>query len=117
VKDIKAEVAKKRKVALYQRMDSDNWFTLWEVQYSDCDENYRPLPDGELREEPLEGYVRITEPVEVTFTAIGNDEIVAKAVEALNAEEQKVIRELNKKLADIRGRKNQLLALTHESAA
>jgi len=36
-------------------------------------------------------------------------------VASLNEEERRVIDELNRKLADIRGRKAQLLAITHQA--
>jgi hypothetical protein len=111
MKDMKAAVAKPRWVALYARMDSD-WYTVWEVEYSDRDEHYQLLPDGQLREVPVKGYVRITEPVAVEFRAIDNDEVVARAVESLNESERALLSEMSKKLAEIRERKSQLLALT-----
>lgn len=116
MKDINKEVARPRKLALYMRMNEHAWYTVWEVQYTDRDEHYTKLPEGEWREQPMEGYVRITEPMTVNFTAIGSEEIVQRAVESLNAEERAAIEDLNKKIASIRDRKNQLLALTHQTA-
>lgn len=112
--DIKGEVAKPRKIALYARMNDHVWFTIFEMQYVTHDEHYAPLPVGQHREVSFEGYVRITEPVDLKLTAIDDDSIVQKAVESLNEEERKAIEELNKKIVGIRERKNQLLSLTHQ---
>lgn len=115
MKNIKAEVAKPRKVALYASIDS-NYVSTWDVPYERYDEFYNPLPDGQLRELPIRNMVRITEPVEVQFRPISNDEAVAKAVESLNETERDLRRELNQKLAEIAEKRNQLLALTHEGS-
>lgn len=114
--DIKAAVEKPRFVALYSSMTIQHYM-LCEVFYRDHDEHYNRLPEGQKREAPLQGYVRVSEPVEVQFIAINQDEIVARAVESLNEEERKVIDELNQKLAQIREKRSQLLALTHEVAS
>ncbi len=114
MKDIKDIAAKPRKVALYASMDMSDYYYVADVMYVDYDEHFTPLPAGQLREYPKLNCVRITEPVEVTFTAISNDEVVAKAVESLNEEERKAIEELNAKIAAIREKKSQLLALTHQ---
>jgi hypothetical protein len=108
--DIKGEVAKRRAVALYARMDAHVYYTVFELHYSNHDEHFTPLPDGQRREISFEGYVRITEPVELKFTAIDDDSIV----QSLNEEERKAIEKLNATIAGIRERRNQLLALTHQ---
>lgn len=117
MKNIKQIVSKARKVAIYTSMTMQDFHTVCEVIYVDYDEHYAPLPEGQLREYPKTGYVRISEPVEVSFAAIDDDTVVRNAVEALNEEERRTLDELNKKLSDIRGRKNQLLALTHHTDA
>lgn len=114
MKNIKETVARPRTVALYSSMDMDDYYAVMEVLYVDYDEHYSPLPAGQKREYPKSSYVRISEPIEITFSAITNDEIVARAVESLNEEERKVIDELNRKIAAIREKKSQLLALTHQ---
>jgi hypothetical protein len=114
MKDFKEAIAKPRKLALYAHMAIDGHYTVWEVRHVSYDEHYMPLPDGQTREAPIQNYVRITEPVDVEFEAIDNDEMVRNAVEALNDEERKAINELNKTIASIRERRNQLLALTHQ---
>jgi hypothetical protein len=114
MKDVRDQVAKKRKVALYASMDMGDYYPVLEVSYVDYDEHLNPLPAGQLREYPKQGYVRISEPIELSFSPISNDEIVAKAVESLNEEERKAIDELNRKIAAIREKKSQLLALTHQ---
>lgn len=113
MKDFKEEIVRPRKVALYKSLDS-SWFMLDEVQQTTLDENYRPLPDGETRERTIKGYVRVSEPVEITLAPLADDSIVQKAVESLDALERDAYRELNEKIAAIRSQKAQLLALTHQ---
>lgn len=114
MKDFKEAFAAPRMVALYAFIGDHTWFSVFEVSYSKLDENHRPMPEGQLREVPMENYVRISEPVKVDFASAGTEAMVRNAVEALTAQERKVVDELNKKLADIRERKQQLLALTHQ---
>jgi hypothetical protein len=80
------------------------------------DEHYTPLPNGERREKTHTESVRVTEPVRVQFSGIGQKEMVTNAIESLGQQEQKLRAELNAKLAEIKERKNQLLALTHQPA-
>src|SRR5262249_48031630 len=114
MKDFSAELGKKRMVALYAHLTSD-YCVLFEVGYSHFDETGRPLPVGERRERPMTGYVRISEPVELSLRAITSDEMIQGAVAALDAEERKAIEQLNQTLANIRERKQQLLAITYQS--
>lgn len=80
MENLKEEVAKPRKIALY-----------WSE------------------------YVRVSEPIEIRFRPLNSGEVMEQALATLNAEERKVLAELNQQLANIRDRKKQLLALTHES--
>lgn len=111
--NIKEEIAKSRKVALYASLDSAYSYVS-EVDYVDYDEHYHPYPDGQTRERQKKGYVRISEPVEISFSAISNDAVIENAVKSLDEAERAVIREMNEKIAAIRGQKAQLLALTHQ---
>lgn len=114
MKDFKTDLAKIRQVALYANLTMD-YVTVNEVRYVDYDEQYKPLPaDAARRELPWASFVRISEPVNVSFAAIGNDELIQHAVAALEAEERTVIEETNTKLTTIRGRKQQLLAITFQ---
>jgi hypothetical protein len=113
VKDMKEEISRPRNIALYKSLDSD-WYTVDEVRFATFDEHYRPLPEGEAREKVMKGFVRVSEPVEVTFSQLGNDSIIQKAVESLDEAEREAIRELNAKIAAIREQKSQLLALTYQ---
>jgi hypothetical protein len=112
--DIKTGVERSREIALYAQLSAHTWFCVFEVTYSDYDEHRTKLPDGERRERPMEGFVRVSEPIRVEFTAINDDAIVQNAVESLDAEERKAIEDLNAKIASIRERKAQLLTLTHQ---
>lgn len=114
MKNLKEEVAKTRKVALYASFDSE-FYMVDEVRYVTYDENGRQLPDGEKRERPMKGYVRITEPASIKFSAIEGDEIIGKAVESLNETEREILLEMEQKLARIREQRGQLLALTHQA--
>lgn len=111
--NLKEEIAKPRKVALYASLDSA-WCYVSEVDYDNYDEHWDKLPDGQVRERQKKGYVRISEPVEIALTAISNDSIVENAVKSLDEAERAVVREMNEKIAAIRGQKAQLLALTHQ---
>lgn len=113
MKNLKEETAKRRTIALYANLEG-NWFMVNEVRYVPYDERYTPLPDGQHRETVMDGYVRVSEPVEVDFSAIGNDQIIAKAVESLTETERKIQVEAETKLAKVREQKRQLLALTHQ---
>lgn len=110
-------VGKPRKVALYLNMEYSG-FCIHEVHYANHDEHYEPLPEGQLRELPfLDGYVRVTEPIELSFKSTSQDEILSRAVESLNETERKTMVEFEQKLADIREKRNQLLAITHQPVA
>lgn len=113
--DLRNDVNKTRKLALYADMELRSSYLVLSPSYSKHDEHYKPLPEGQQREVAIPGYVRVSEVIEVCFEAIANDEIVAKAVESLNEQERKTIDELNQKLAAIREKRSQLLALTHQT--
>ncbi len=116
MKDVRDIVANPRKVALYASLEMSDYYPVMEVLYVNYDEHYSTLPDGQLREYPKNDYVRISEPVEIQFTSISHDEMVARAVDSLNEQERKAVDELNKKIAGIREKKAQLLALTYQEA-
>jgi hypothetical protein len=113
-KDMRAEVLKPRKIALYLSIEH-GWYSVWEVRYTERDEHYRKLEVP--REEPRANYVRVSEPVDIEFRPINSDQVVANAVEALNEAERALLREMNSKIAEIRNRKAQLRCLTHEPEA
>lgn len=115
MKDFKKELAKPREVALYAALDSDFCYVSC-VSYEVYDEHWNPLPDGQRRERPIKGYVRVSEPFAIQFKPIADDTVVANAVASLDEAEREAIRELNNKIAAIRGQKAQLLALVHQPA-
>lgn len=112
--NIKDEIAKPRKVALYANLDG-SWCYVSEVDYVTHDEHYVPLPEGQLRERPKRDMIRVSEPVEVTLTAVSDDTVIENAIKSLDEAERAALSELNEKIAKIRGQKAQLLALTHQS--
>lgn len=111
---LKDAFVKPRLVALYANMTITNYYSVFEVTFTQYDEHYHLLPAGQKRESLRSGYVRISEPFEVAFTAVSNDEVIQKAVATLDAEERAAIDELNNKVAAIRERKSQLLAITFQ---
>lgn len=115
MKDFKEQVAKKRKLALYAHMDpSMRFYTVFEVTFVNHDARYQALGEGQLRELPMQGYTRVSEIIEVSFDSVSNDQVIQNAIAALDAAEQKAIEDLNRKIAEIRDQKAQLLALTHQ---
>jgi len=117
MKDFNVAMEKPRKVALYASLTINDFYAMYEVRDLDFDTHYQPLPEGQTRESPVEGWVRISEPAEVTFRPMSSDAVVRQAVESLEETERKVIDEMNQKLAQIRERKHQLLALTYQPTA
>ena len=114
MKDFKENIAKRRQIALYANLTIDDYVAVWEVRYSDVDEHYERLPNGEVREQSVNGWVRISAPIEVNFTSVDNDTIIRNAVLSLDQEERKVREELNRKITEIQERKQQLLALAYQ---
>lgn len=111
MKDYKDLASQPRRVALYAWTEMEGVFVS-DVSYVDYDEHYNRLPEGEERELTHASRIRLTDPIEVTFKPISNDEVVAKAVAMLDQQERIARGELEKKLSDIREKRSQLLALT-----
>lgn len=86
-------------VALFQSIEY-GYSTVWDVKDS-----------------TLNGYVRISEPVPMKFRPLPQDEVLQSAVAEFDAAERKARDECNQRIAQIRERKAQLLALTHQSAS
>jgi hypothetical protein len=114
MKDLHEQIARTRKVALFASLTIPDFYMLWEVHYSNVDKHYDALPNGETREVPHEGYVRVSEPIDLHFTAVSDDAVVQNAVASLDEAERKAIAELNAKIASIRSQKAQILALTYQ---
>lgn len=112
--NVKEAIAKARTVALYAALDVTDYFTVMPVNYVNYDEHYAPLPEGSKREKSYDTFVRVSEPIELTFQPLANDSIVQKAVESIDEAERRLREELNKKLAALREQRSQLLALVHQ---
>lgn len=117
MKDIKEAVAKPRKVALYAATDIDDYCTVMPVNLVSYDEHYASLPEGQEREKSYDKFVRISEIVELRFSPLTDEGIIQKAIESIDETERRLREELNKKIAELRQQKAQLLALTHEVTA
>lgn len=113
--NVKEAVAQPRTVALYAALDLTDYYTAMPVPYLNYDEHYAPLPEGSKREKSYDKFVRVSEPIELVFQPLANDSIVQKAVESIDEAERGLREELNKKIAALRERRSQLLALTHQS--
>ncbi len=72
------------------------------------------LKDGEEDQYPLEGYVRISKWVDVTFEPRSREETVMAEISALDEERAEIVGEFSRRLKDIDIRKAELLAITHE---
>jgi len=59
-------------------------------------------------------YVRLTEPVEITFVALPDETVLACRVRAIDGQIQKTRAELTRKIDDLKDQKQRLLAITHE---
>ena len=66
--------------------------------------------------EEHEDYVRATEPVEITFTPLPDEDILKGRVEALDREIEKVRAESTAKITDLKDQKQRLLAITYEES-
>lgn len=90
-------------IALYRSL-THNWI---------MESNYYGKDDARFHSE----YVRISEPLTITFAPIADDSVIQNAIEMLNGMEQKARLELAQKLHHIDGQRAQFLALTHQPAA
>lgn len=107
-------IQKRIRVALYIS-NSGGYCCVNEIRYTSEDENGDLLPDDGEREEPPLMYTRISEPIEITFSRIPNEEIIQGVVKSLAQEEMEARRRLNSALRDINERRADLLSLSHES--
>jgi len=86
-------------IALCQHIQH-GWLTVWELR------------DG--IKAPAD-YVRLSEPITVTFQKIGTEEGIQEALTAIDEMERTARNELNRKLSDFADRRASLLALTHQT--
>lgn len=114
MKDMKEVVARPRKVALYCSLTLNDYYPIQEVEYSRFDEQYNPLPEGQLRERIDKDCIRISEPIEIQFVGLESEQMATAATESLNQQERDLTEEFAKKLANVREKRSQLLALTHQ---
>lgn len=113
---MKEKIDDVRKLALYQYFGSNDctWYSVMEVHYSTRDKHHQALPDGEVREIPVENYARVSDVIEIKFSPLSDDACIQQAVAALDEAERKAIANLNAALMSIRDRKSRLLALSHQ---
>ena len=60
-----------------------------------------------------ESYVQISEPSDIKFKPLEDEEVLRKRVDAIDRQITKVRAELTAKVADLTDQKNRLLAITH----
>ncbi len=98
----------KARVAMFQYGTDSSWITAWN-QRSHCgndnDDAYA-----------VDGYIRITEWVDVEFPDLPPDVTVPACIAALDRKAEEVKAEFTAKLREIADAKASLLALTHEVA-
>jgi hypothetical protein len=68
-------------------------------------------------ERPCEGYIRISEWIDVEFPPLAPKALVAAEISQLDAERQEVVTEFAQRLKDIDDRKQELMAITYEASA
>lgn len=61
-----------------------------------------------------DGYVRISEYVDVEFPPLADAEMINNAIVALDRRREKIVDEFTDKLAEIDQQKSELLAITHQ---
>jgi len=59
-------------------------------------------------------YVRATEPLTVTFTALPDETVLAGRVASIDAQIETTRAELTRKIEDLKDQKQRLMAITHE---
>lgn len=62
---------------------------------------------------PIEGYVRITEWLDVTFVPLSHEAVVVGELAVLDSERAEIVQDFAEKLKAIDDRKAELLAITH----
>jgi hypothetical protein len=90
--------AEPRQIALCQHIEH-GWFTVWELR----DDGKAPI-----------NYVRISEPVTVSFQKVNATEGVQDALQAIDEMERAARNELGRKLSEFADRRASLLALTYQ---
>ena len=94
----------KARVAMFQRGLDSTWTTTWsQPQYTDEGDAWT-----------IDGYMRITEWVDVEFPALAPEAIVPAQIAALDRQAEEVKAEFTAKLREIADARASLLALTHE---
>ena len=96
----------KARVAMFQRGVDSTWTTTWsQPQYTDEGDAWT-----------IDGYMRITEWVDVEFPALPPEVIVPAQLTALDRQAEEVKAEFTAKLREIAEARASLLALTPEVA-
>lgn len=96
----------KARVAMFQFGTNSTWFTPWSQPTStESDDSYT-----------IDGYVRVTEWVDVEFPDLGAEDLVPAQLAMLDRKAEEVKAEFTAKLREIAEARASLLALTHEVA-
>jgi hypothetical protein len=98
---VKDPFAQPHAIALYKSLQY-GWSSVSQYYGPDKDASYHT------------GSVRISEPEMVKFTQLANEEAIKNAVGMLDAEELKVLAEMNRRIAEIREQRQGLLAITYQ---
>ena len=70
------------------------------------------VTSGDPKHDP-EGWVRISEPVEITFSPLTEERIVAAQLAAIDLAEEKLRSDFADKIAVLNNKRDELRALTH----
>ena len=61
-------------------------------------------------------YVRVSEPLEITFTALPDKDVLKDRVDAIDKQIETVRAELTRKVNDLTDQRHRLLAITHDKS-
>lgn len=72
--------------------------------------------EWEVRPEGHKGYVQVSEPVEVTFKPLPDEDVLKEAVAMLNKQIDDVRAEAGLKVVQLEEKRQRLLAISHETS-
>jgi hypothetical protein len=90
------------KVALFRELRF-GWFTVFE---------FNEHTDGNMND-----YVRVSEPIEVTFAERTRDEVIRSALAVFDSKEQELYAKCQREVDELHERKKELLTLTFKPEA
>lgn len=66
-------------------------------------------------EEESADYVRVSEPIKVTFVSLADEEVLNNQIKSIDAKIEHTRAELTRRINELTDQKNRLLAITHQA--